>query len=305
MKEHSQPPAATREAEQERDRRYAGSNGHEPAARGRGRPPRRQAAVEPATKAAPEDVLLRRYRETGDPAVCAELVERFMPLARALAMRYRGGLETSEDLVQVASLGLMKALAGFDPHKGKRFAAYAAPTILGELRRHFRDHVARIHVPRTLQERAMDVDHAIEELSGDLGRSPTVRQVGEYLKLDDEEVIEVLQAREARRPISLDLPQDNDDRNSAPMIEKVATTELGYDAVEAQLAAAGCGLDEREQRVLRLRFEDGLNQYEIADRVGVSQMHVSRILRGALGRLLAAVQGEPDEVPAPRAKDPA
>ena len=239
-----------------------------------------------------EAKLLQRYAETGDPALKEELVRRFLPLARSLALRYRGSSEDIDDLVQVASLGLVKALDGFDLERGQSFIAYAAPTILGELRRHFRDRVWDVRLPRGLQERTMAVHKAAAELSDELGRTPTVSQIAERLDLDDEEVSEALQADEARRTLSLEVPISREDPDAATIIETLGQTDQGYDAVEAQLAAQEAQLDERERRVLNLRFEEDLNQYEIGRILGVSQMQVSRIMRGALRKLLAAVQAE-------------
>jgi len=221
-----------------------------------------------------------------------------LPLARSLATRYRGSSEEIEDLIQVANLGLVKALDGFDPERGRSFIAYAAPTILGELRRHFRDRVWEVHLPRGLQERAMAVARAAGELGEELGRTPTVSQIAQRLELDDDQVTEALQAEEARRTLSLDVPRNRQEADSMPMVETVGQREPGYDAVEAQLAAEEAPLDERERRVLRLRFEEDLNQYEIGRRLGVSQMQVSRIMRRALRKLLVAVQGEASQAPA-------
>jgi RNA polymerase sigma-B factor len=243
---------------------------------------------------ASEAELLQRYVQTRDPAVKEELVWRFLPLARSLALRYRGASEQLEDLIQVANLGLVKSLDGFKRNRGQSFIAYAAPTILGELRRHFRDRVWEIRLPRGLQERTMAVGDAAGELTDELGSTPTVSQIAERLGITDEEVSEALQADEARRTLSLDVPRNRQDRESVPMVETVGRTEPGFDAVEAQLAAEGAPLDERERRVLSLRFESELNQYEIGRRLGVSQMQVSRIMRRALRKLLVAVQGERD-----------
>src|SRR5215212_4393266 len=212
---------------------------------------------------ADENELLRQYAETHDPRLKEELVKRFLPLARSLALRYRGASEQLEDLIQVASLGLVKALDGFDLERGKSFIAYAAPTILGELRRHFRDRVWEVRLPRGLQERTMAVAEAAGNLADELGRSPTVGQIAERLELSEEEVSEALQADEARRTLSLDVPRSRDDPESVPMVESVGQSEPGYDSVEAQLAATDAELDEREKRVLYLRFEEDLNQYEI------------------------------------------
>jgi RNA polymerase sigma-B factor len=246
-----------------------------------------------------ESELLRRYAQTRDPALKEELTHRFLPLARSLALRYRGASEQLEDLIQVASLGLIKALDGFDPKRGRSFIAYAAPTILGELRRHFRDRVWELRLPRGLQERTMAVAEAAQKLSEELGRTPTANQIAAQLEITTEEVVEALQAEEARRTLSLDVPRSREDAESAPMVESVATNEAGFDRVEAQLAAERAPLSDRERTVLRLRFEEDLNQYEIGRRLGVSQMQVSRIMRKALRKLLTAVQGEEEEA-APR-----
>jgi RNA polymerase sigma-B factor len=255
-----------------------------------------QQALAYSDDAADETELLIRYAETRDPALKEELVRRFLPLARSLALRYRGASETLEDLIQVASLGLIKALDGFDLERGRSFIAYAAPTILGELRRHFRDRVWEVRLPRGLQERTLAVNETAGRLSDELGSSPTVSQIASRLELREDEVSEALQADAARRMLSLDIPRSREDPDSVPMVETVGHAELGYDTVEAQLAAEGAPLDERERRVLRLRFEEDLNQYEIGRRLGVSQMQVSRIMRGALRKLLVAVRGG-DEQP--------
>jgi RNA polymerase sigma-B factor len=244
----------------------------------------------PADAVCSETELLRRYAETRDPGLREELARRFMPLARSLALRYRGSTEDIEDLIQVASLGLVKALDGFDLERGKSFMAYAAPTILGELRRHFRDRVWEVRLPRGLQERTMAVSEAAGVLSDELGASPTVSQIAARLGWEEDDVSEALQADQARRTLSLDVPRSR--QESSPIVETLGRTEPGYDAVEAQLAAEDAPLEERERLVLRLRFEEDLNQYEIGHRLGVSQMQVSRILRRALGKLLTSVRGE-------------
>jgi len=249
-----------------------------------------------------EEVLLRRYATTRDPQLKEELVCRFLPLARGLALRYRSTPEPLEDLIQVASLALVKALDGFDPERGEDFKAYAAPTILGELRRHFRDRVWDLRLPRRLQERAMVVRGAAAALSEELGTTPTVSQIAERLELSEEEVLETFEADSARRTLSLDAPRSLEDTEPVPMIETVGETEEGYDQVEVQLAAEEAPLTERERTVLRLRFEDDLKQREIGRRLGVSQMQVSRIMRKALHKILEAVQedGLPDGPGVPR-----
>ena len=240
-----------------------------------------------------EEELLRLYAETKDPLVREDIVERFLPLARSLALRYRGSTEQLDDLFQVANLALVRALDRFDPSRGKAFVAFAAPTILGELRRHFRDRVWELRLPRDLQERTMEVQKAVRKLSDELGRSPTVSQIAQRLELSQEEVAEALQADEARRTLSLDVPTNRQDAESAPMAETVGHSEPGYEAVETQIAANDAELTEREAQVLKMRFEEDLTQYDIGDRIGVSQMQVSRIMRGALRKLVDAVGAGP------------
>lgn len=240
-----------------------------------------------------EELLLKSYAEDPRPDLENELVNRFMPLARSLAMRYRGGVEPTEDLLQVASLALVKALRGYDPDRGRRFAPYAAPTILGELRRHFRDHAWRLHMPRSLQERSLEVERASAALADELGRTAKVAEIAERLELEEEVVLDVLQARASQRAASLDMPVYRDESESVPTVETIGRDELGFDRVEAQVAVERCGaLDERERAVIEMRFNEDLNQYEIGERLGISQMQVSRLLRRALAKLLEAVQGD-------------
>ena len=243
-----------------------------------------------------EDVLMARYAKSPDPALEAELVDRFMPLARSLAMRYRGGVETVEDLTQVASLALVKAIRGYDPERGRNFKAYAAPTILGELRRHFRDHSWRLHMPRGLQEQSLAVGRASDALTDELGASPTIGQIAERVGLSEEDVLDVMQARESQRSVSLDAPVRRDEPEAIPRIETLGRDEPGFERVEAQMAIDRCAdLSDRERVAIELRFVQDLNQYEIGAQIGVSQMQVSRLLRRGLAKLLEAVQG--DEAP--------
>lgn len=242
-----------------------------------------------------EDELLKRYASTRRPELEEEIVQRFLPLARSLAMRYRNASERNEDLVQVASLALVKALRRYDPERGN-FAAYAAPSILGEIRRHFRDHSWRLHVPRGLQEQMMRVGNAISELTEEIGSSPSVEQIAERTGLDAETVLDVIQARDSQRPGSLDIPlSQGDEPDTATLADALGAEEAGFDKVEAQFAIErAANLTEREREVIHLRFAEGLSQSEIGDRIGVSQMQVSRDMRRGLARLLEAVQGDDD-----------
>ncbi|HYU59387.1 MAG TPA: SigB/SigF/SigG family RNA polymerase sigma factor [Solirubrobacterales bacterium] len=246
-----------------------------------------QHAPGPAEQLADERKLLRRYAADRDPVVREELVQRFMPLARRLAARYRGDREPLEDLVQVASLGLVKALDRFDPERGVAFSSYAVPTILGELKRHFRDRGWSVRVPRDLQERIAKVERAAARLPAKLGRVPTVNEIAKQLELDPEEVLEAMQAGQAHHAMSLDAQQQTEDGEGIPLSERVGSDDPGFDTVEYGVAIEDAlqSLSERDRMVLHLRFIEDLTQTQIAEQVGVSQMHVSRILRGALERL--------------------
>ena len=254
----------------------------------------------PDEQLAGERALLRRYAAEQTPAVREELVERFMPLARRLAARYAGGAEPYDDLVQVASVGLVKAIDRFDPERGTAFSTFAVPTILGELKRHFRDRGWSVHVPRDVQERILKVERAIAELPARLGRSPTVADIAEKLEVTDEEVLEAMHASQGHHAISLDASSTHGDgEEPAPLGERIGKADLGFDTVEygAAIAPALAKISERDRKVLHLRFVEDMTQSEIADRVGVSQMHVSRILRATLEHLRQAVQEEPGADP--------
>ena len=225
----------------------------------------------------------------GDLAARDELVEQFMPLAKRLASRYRGGTESPEDLQQVAYLGLLKAIDRYDPEAGP-FVRFAVPTILGELKRHFRQTRWSVHVPRSLQERALDVSAAIESLSGTLGRSPRAADIAEATGLDVEGVLEAMDATTANNPVALDAPFGGEDGSEVTLSETVGTEDEGYELVELGHAVAPAvrALPPRERRILHLRFVEDLTQVEIAQRIGISQMHVSRLLRRALASLQSA-----------------
>jgi RNA polymerase sigma-B factor len=238
--------------------------------------------------------MLAAYAESRDLRLREALVERFLPLARSIAKRYRKAEEPFDDLLQVASLGLLKAVDRFDPARGIAFSSFAVPTIVGELRRHFRDRCWSVRPPRELQERALEVDKYRTELTTRLGRSPSVRELGQALELDDEQVLEALQAQQGMRAASLDAPRSSREDNDATLADAHGSLdpELARAEHRATLARLFERLDEREQHVLRLRFEEDLTQEQIGARVGVSQMQVSRIIRGAVAKLSAA-HGQP------------
>ncbi|HEX6228111.1 MAG TPA: SigB/SigF/SigG family RNA polymerase sigma factor [Solirubrobacterales bacterium] len=244
-----------------------------------------------------EDELWRRFAHDRDPAIREELVRRNMPFAKRLALRYRGASESFDDLLQVANLGLINAIDRFDPKRGIPFTAFASPTILGELKRHFRDRVWTVRVPRGLHDRMAEVDKAITELTKELQRSPSVGEIAERLELEQTDVLEVLEANHNRRPLSLDRPAGSDDPDEAAPAEWIGSEDEGFDLVEGRIAldSALPFLDERERLVLRLRFVDDLTQSQIAERIGHSQMHVSRILRRALARIREQIKQQRNE----------
>ena len=241
-----------------------------------------------------ERALWERFVRTRDSAVREELVRRYMPFAKNLALRYRGGSEAFDDLLQVANLGLVNAIDRFDPSRGTPFPAFASPTILGELKRHFRDRVWTVRVPRGLHDRMAEVEKAISRLTVELQRSPSVAEVAARLEIDPTEVLEVLEANRNRRPLSLDRPIGNEDAEDAPAAEWIGEEEKGFELIDSKvtLESALPGLDERERLVLHLRFVEDMTQSQIAERIGHSQMHVSRILRRTLDRIRREVDGE-------------
>ena len=246
---------------------------------------RRYLQAEPARTRA-DYALLMRYRNGGDDLARDELVERFLPLARQLARRYARPNEPIDDLFQVASMGLLKAIDRFDPERGNAFSTFAVPTIVGELKRYFRDTGWAVHVPRPIQERIGQVNRAVNEMSRDLGRSPAPHELAEKIGASVEEVLEALEAAKAFDAVSLDMPRGSDDEGSA-YADTVGAHDERFEMVEynAVIEPTMAALPDRDRLILRLRFERDLTQSEIAERLGISQMHVSRIIRRSLDRL--------------------
>jgi RNA polymerase sigma-B factor len=242
-----------------------------------------------------DNELVVRQRQ-GDRAALDELIERFRPLATGLARRYSYTSEPVDDLDQVASIGLVAAIRRYDPERGKSLRAFAVPTILGELRRHFRDAGWSVHMPRPLQERARDVREATSKLTAQLQRSPTTREVAQHLGVSVEQVIESLAVRRAYSPESLDAPpKPADDGTTKSWDSLHGCEDDGYARVEAGVTVerAMRALPKREREILRLRFAAELSQAEIGDALGISQMHVSRLLRRGLDRVEAIVKHSP------------
>ena len=246
----------------------------------------------PASRAQEDRRLILRYHRHGDIAARDELVRRFLPLARRLARRYGRANEPLDDLVQVASIGLVKAVDRFDPDRGVAFSSYAVPTILGELKRYFRDAGWAVHVPRGMQERVMRVNHAMSQFSRSFGRSPTTAEVAELLDLTTEQVLEAQEAAVAYDAVSLDGPRPSDDAEGDAYADMLGAEDERFEIVEcaASIAPTLRAMPERDRRVLDLRFGEDLTQSEIAERVGVSQMHVSRLIRRSLERLQAVAE---------------
>jgi len=231
--------------------------------------------------------LLRAYRENGDLNARDRLVEDFMPLIQSLARRYAGRGEQLEDLQQVASLGLVKAIDRFDLDRDVELVTYIFPTVVGELKRHFRDRVWSVTVPRRLKELHQLLSRLLEQMTADLGRSPTVAELAEAAGVTEEEALEALEAGRAYTARSLTASAEGEDGTDVELIDLLEDEERGYEAAEnRQLLAAGLSsLDERERRIVQLRFVEGFTQSQIAAEVGVSQMHVSRLIRRALEKL--------------------
>lgn len=224
---------------------------------------------------------------TEDRRAVNALVEQHVPLARRIAGRYAGRGEPLEDLVQVAMLGLVKAAQRFDPELGSEFPRYAVPTILGELRRHFRDACWAVRVPRGLQELTLRVQGSIDQLSRELGRSPTVAELADRLEVTEDEVLEALEAGSAYSATSLDAPAMKDEPDGPSIGERLGDEEDLIEGVEAREAVRKvlAQLPARERRMLTLRFFGERTQREIADELHISQMHVSRLLTRTLTRL--------------------
>ncbi|HTA13160.1 MAG TPA: SigB/SigF/SigG family RNA polymerase sigma factor [Solirubrobacteraceae bacterium] len=240
-----------------------------------------------ALRGASSNELFTRWQQHRDPVAREALVRQYMPLTRGLARRYGRSSEPFEDLLQVASLGLLKALDRYDVERGHPFPSFAVPTILGEMRRYFRDSGWAIHVPRGAQERALKVRDAQERLANEHGRSPTVNQLAQYLELDAEDVLDALQAIQAYETLSLDAPRPRADGEVVAYGDTIGKEDERYELVEldATLTAVLGRIPERERAILRMRFVEDLTQTEIAEHIGISQMQVSRLLRRSLEQL--------------------
>jgi RNA polymerase sigma-B factor len=238
------------------------------------------------TRTDPHNLMLE-YQRTREPRLREQLVHRYLPLARSLARRFASGGEPLEDLEQVAALALVKAVDGFDAERGTAFSSYAVPSIAGAIKRHFRDHGWSVRVPRELQERAMRVNQLEKELSGALGEAPTLTELAEATALGAEDVLEARVAYRALHASSLDAPTLDADGESPALIETMGGDDDGYSTVldRSALDSLLGRLDERDRAIIELYFREELTQSEIGERLGYSQMHISRLLRRAVGEL--------------------
>jgi RNA polymerase sigma-B factor len=241
-----------------------------------------------------EKELWRRLAEQRDQAAREELVAMYLPMARRMAGRYAGVVEPYDDLVQVASIGLLNAIDRFDVSRGTPFIGFAKPTIMGELKRYFRDKVWTIRVPRVLHDRMAAIESATEDLTEELSRPPSPKEIAAHLTMDVNDVLETLAAEENRRPLGLEAHIQGEDGEGPSTPEWVGRVDDGYELVEDRLTVETVlpSLDDREREVLRLRFVEDLPQSKIAARIGCSQMHVSRLLRGTLTRLRDQAEAE-------------
>ena len=244
-----------------------------------------------ASRALEERQLFARWRG-GDRAAYDALVERFLPLARNLARRYERSSEPLDDLVQVASVGLLKAIDRFDPDRSIAFSTFAVPTIVGELKRHFRDKGWWVRVPRDLQELAIRVERVADELAPELGRAPTPQEIARSIGIGTERVLEARDAAGGYRPVSVDHPRE--DAEVDHVVNTLGVEDPGYQHADdvATLEQLMTVLSDRERELLRLRFGEDLTQSEIGARVGISQMHVSRLIRQTVARLAEAAAHE-------------
>ncbi len=234
-----------------------------------------------------DEQLLRRYHEGGDRDARERLVERHLPLVRALARRYAGRGEPLEDIEQVGAIGLIKAIDRYELDRGVALTTYATPNVVGEIKRHFRDRGWTIRIPRGLQELNSRMSATIERLTSSLGRSPTIAEIGRELGATPEQVLEAVEAGSAYAPMSLS-PAPSSDGDLDPL-EALGSEDQAFERSEerATLEPALRGLPDREREILRKRFEEGLTQTQIAEQIGISQMHVSRLIRKSLGRMRA------------------
>lgn len=231
--------------------------------------------------------LFRRYKQEGDEEAREQLIENHLNLVRFLASKFKNRGEPMDDLIQVGSLGLIKAIDRFDPERGLEFTTFATPTIMGEIKRHFRDKGWSVRVPRRLQELSAKVNQATEDLTRELNRTPTVTEIAERLDASVDEVLEAMESSSAYSSVPLEGTSPGVDDDAPSVIDRFATEDADLAAIDDRMVIdeAIAGFSSREQEVVRMRFDEGLTQVEIAERLGISQVQVSRLLRRTLKRV--------------------
>ena len=239
-----------------------------------------------------ERQLFLEYHRTGDRRARAALVERYLPLARSLARRYRRGPEPLEDLEQVASLALVKAVDGFDATRETAFSSYAVPSILGAIKRHFRDYGWSLHMPRDLQELAVRLERVSQDMAGATGAPPTAGEIAQHIGVPVEEVVEAREAYRALHAISLDQPQRSELDDGDSLVDTLSADETDIEGADdrVMLDALLATLDPRSAQIVSLYYQHDLTQAEIGRKLGYSQMHVSRLLRQAIAQLAATAE---------------
>jgi RNA polymerase sigma-B factor len=244
--------------------------------------------------ASDDKVLLRRYHVEGDLQARDELIERYMSLVRSLARRYAHRGEQLDDLVQIGAIGLIKAIDRFDLDRGVELTTYATPNIIGEIKRHFRDKGWSVRVPRGLQELNVQISKLVEQLTVQLSRSPTIAELAEAAGVEEESVLEALESGRAYSSVSLSPGASSDEEGELDPLESLGTLEHEYEVSEdrAVLAPGFKVLDQRERKILHLRFFSGLTQSQIAEEIGISQMHVSRLIRRSLEKIREEIAEE-------------
>jgi RNA polymerase sigma-B factor len=244
-----------------------------------------------------DKALLRRYHEHGDLQAREQLIEQYMSLVRSLARRYAYRGEQFDDLVQIGAIGLIKAIDRFDINRGVELTTYATPNIIGEIKRHFRDRSWAVRVPRGLQELNVQLSKLIEQLTVQLARSPTVPELAKAAGVEEEAVLEALESGRAYSSLSLSQGAGSEDGDEIDPLESLGEIEHEYEVSEdrAVLAPGFRVLEPRERTILHLRFFEGLTQSQIAQQVGISQMHVSRLIRRALEKIRAEIAAEEPE----------
>jgi RNA polymerase sigma-B factor len=246
-----------------------------------------------------DKILLRRYHEDGDLQAREQLIEQYMSLVRSLARRYSYRGEQLEDLVQIGAIGLIKAIDRFDLERGVELTTYATPNIIGEIKRHFRDKGWSVRVPRGLQELNVQLSRLVEQLTVQLARSPTIPELAKAAGVEEEEVLEALESGRAYTSLSLSVGGGGgDDDDDLDPLESLGSEEHEYEVSEdrAVLAPGFKALDERERKILQLRFFEGLTQSQIAQQVGISQMHVSRLIRRSLEKIRETIAADEESL---------